>query len=719
MDDLEKTIRDSKEEGTPKVNKQQAIYSKASSSKTKPKIGLKVILVNSFILILAIGFFVFGIIKVAKGNNNTNNSSLKNNLNTNVIDPLDISNDKANNSNELKKFESEEELKQYLKASKKVTSTLNYLEDETVPGDLERESTGNNSSTYQTNTRVEGVDEDDVVKVSGDYIFYVTTDYKENSTSYYTYKVLRIYKHSNNDLEFVKEFVFEGTSEVVEESDEYIVKKEIEYAIQSGLFVTDKYVVLPVSTYEKEVVYDKENNNRLSIYSHHYYSEYKIIDNKTCELVKSIRTRGYNKESRLIGNELYIVNSYYDFLLGNGNFDYPCIWLDDLVYYAGYDSIYYYPSEESVKTITSIYRVKLDDEITVESFNIFSTYSNLIYMTLNNLYIIDFLYNTDSETNYRIRYNQSRITVVNVDGKMNVEGTCIVDGNPENHYWIDENDKYLRVVSNVFTQEEWLFLEKYTVKRAYNTYHYVTIFEKNEDGYKEISKITEGIGKDGETIRSVRFNENILTVVTYRTVDPIYYIDLSDPLNPEISSEYEISGYSVYQLPYKDNYVIGLGYETSDNRNTGIKITLFDISDKENIHAYGLSYVIPYLKASAYTYVEALYNPKALLVNKEDNLFGFSVLSNWYNSSAAVPNYWDSSYYLFTIDLQADCPIVLVEHANKANQEKDYRYYYRLNNTYTRMVYVDNKYYLLSAADVVMYEYNNGEFTKIKTVSAK
>jgi len=105
--------------------------------------------------------------------------------------------------------------------------------------------------------------------------------------------------------------------------------------------------------------------------------------------------------------------------------------------------------------------------------------------------------------------------------------------------------------------------------------------ERDEPVLTLLSLLDEGIGKPRETVRSVRFNEEIVTVVTFELTDPLYIIDLSDPLNPNITSELEITGFATYQHPWKNDTLINIGYETDSNgRINGLKIALFDTSDR-------------------------------------------------------------------------------------------------------------------------------------------
>jgi len=75
----------------------------------------------------------------------------------------------------------------------------------------------------------------------------------------------------------------------------------------------------------------------------------------------------------------------------------------------------------------------------------------------------------------------------------------------------------------------------------------------------------------------VRFHGARAFVVTFRRIDPLYTLDLSDPLAPRIAGELEIPGYSSYLHPISERWLLAVGYEIENNRTAGIKVELFDI----------------------------------------------------------------------------------------------------------------------------------------------
>ena len=106
----------------------------------------------------------------------------------------------------------------------------------------------------------------------------------------------------------------------------------------------------------------------------------------------------------------------------------------------------------------------------------------------------------------------------------------------------------------------------------------VYVMRPNGTDLEVISSIS-GLGK-GEQIYSVRFIDDVGYVVTFRQIDPLYVIDLSDPANPVLDGELKIPGYSAYLHPVGDGLLLGVGQDATDEgRTTGTQLSLFDVSD--------------------------------------------------------------------------------------------------------------------------------------------
>jgi uncharacterized secreted protein with C-terminal beta-propeller domain len=130
------------------------------------------------------------------------------------------------------------------------------------------------------------------------------------------------------------------------------------------------------------------------------------------------------------------------------------------------------------------------------------------------------------------------------------------------------------------------------------------LFTLTEDDSKENSlkilaqlpnnKHPEALGKPGEQIYATRFFANKAYLVTFRTTDPLYILDLSNPADPFVAGELKINGYSDYLHPIGENFILGIGKdaiptntEQGDVRGggawyQGVKLSLIDVSDPKN-----------------------------------------------------------------------------------------------------------------------------------------
>lgn len=143
-----------------------------------------------------------------------------------------------------------------------------------------------------------------------------------------------------------------------------------------------------------------------------------------------------------------------------------------------------------------------------------------------------------------------------------------------------------------------------------------------------------------EQIYAARFMGERAYLVTFRRIDPLFVIDLKDPAQPKVLGELKIPGYSDYLHPYDENYLIGIGKEVPGEivplsapadssaqvqiwpppRETGIKIALFDVRDPARPKE-AAKYVIPGENADS----PALRDHKAVLFSREKHLLAIPV----------------------------------------------------------------------------------------------
>ena len=115
--------------------------------------------------------------------------------------------------------------------------------------------------------------------------------------------------------------------------------------------------------------------------------------------------------------------------------------------------------------------------------------------------------------------------------------------------------------------------------------HRLTILAETGTGLTEYATLPnrrhpQPIGKPGERLYAARFIGDKAYLVTYQTIDPLYVIDLARPADPQIAGELEMPGYSGYLHPVGDDRLLGIGQEaTASGSLKGLKLALFDISD--------------------------------------------------------------------------------------------------------------------------------------------
>ena len=148
----------------------------------------------------------------------------------------------------------------------------------------------------------------------------------------------------------------------------------------------------------------------------------------------------------------------------------------------------------------------------------------------------------------------------------------------------------------------------------------VFVLRPEGDELREISSVG-GLGKD-EQIYAVRFIDDLAYVVTFRQIDPLYVIDLSDPANPVEAGELKIPGYSAYLHPVGDGLLLGVGQDATDTgRTTGTQLSLFDVSDPTNPER------ISTLPIGGYSEVE--WDHKAFLFWEPDGTIVLPVSPGW------------------------------------------------------------------------------------------
>jgi hypothetical protein len=174
------------------------------------------------------------------------------------------------------------------------------------------------------------------------------------------------------------------------------------------------------------------------------------------------------------------------------------------------------------------------------------------------------------------------------DGPAAHTGSGRAPGALLNQFSLSERDGVLRVVttldgSGIAASEPALRGDAQTVEPAIGrgpvSQGRLTVLDTEGDTLDEIGHL-DGLGP-GEQVKSVRFVEDLAYVVTFRTTDPLYALDLSDPSAPRLLGELKIPGFSEYLHPLGDGLLLGVGRDADPDTGIerGFKVSLFDISD--------------------------------------------------------------------------------------------------------------------------------------------
>lgn len=115
----------------------------------------------------------------------------------------------------------------------------------------------------------------------------------------------------------------------------------------------------------------------------------------------------------------------------------------------------------------------------------------------------------------------------------------------------------------------------------------VVTLEETEDGLAPLGRVDRlGVG---EQLQSVRWFDDLAVLVTFRQVDPLYAVDLSDPARPRTLGELKVPGYSDYLHPIGDGRILGLGVDADDEgRTRGGQVAVFDLRDPRHPVRHGV-----------------------------------------------------------------------------------------------------------------------------------
>ncbi len=585
-----------------------------------------------------------------------------------------------------------------------------------------------------TNIQVEGVDEADFVKNDGKYIYVLAQN-----------KLVIVDAFPAASADILSTITLEGRP-----SDLFINDNRLIVFTQDDAQV----MVIPEYDYRPMPRYTQRTNAII----------YNISDRKNPLKVSNFSINGNYFQSRMIGDYVYFIvkDSVYYY---NDFVDVPAIRKGDVKILS--PDVYYFDNPEQNFVFHTIASVNIKkDEMKAKTFMM--GYSDNLYVSENNIYItyrknlpvlyyeaqqqerfykvvvpqlpedvrdqiyaikdsdldsyekwdkissiMEDTYNRMTEKEkqdysnnvekaveeYETKLAQERdITVIH---KININKGDIeyktkgeVPGSLLNQFSMDESSDYFRVAT---TSQIW-------TGRGSKQYNNVYVMDKDLG----ITGKLEEIAPD-ESIYSTRFIGNRLYMVTFKRIDPLFVINLSDPTNPKILGELKIPGFSDYLHPYDENHIIGVGKETADNQwggtsIKGVKLSLFNVSDVNNPKPLS-----QYEIGASGTDSEALRDHKAFLFDRKKNMLVIPI-----REVTEKPRYDSRGYYMqrvwqgaYVFNLTLEDGFKLKGKISHLDDYEEDMYYWNSPGAVRRSMYMDDVLYTVSAQKIKMNDLDN------------
>ena len=216
------------------------------------------------------------------------------------------------------------------------------------------------------------------------------------------------------------------------------------------------------------------------------------------------------------------------------------------------------------------------------------------------------------------------------------EGSGFVPGIVNDQFSIDERDGIVRIATTRTTWDDQngdaIAPDVWIPPTTHNLVSTMGL----KGGALEVLGATPPLA-EGERIFSTRFLGNLAYVVTFRQVDPLFAVDLSDPAAPKVRGELKIPGFSDYMHPLDSNHLLTIGRDVDEDtqRDNGTALQIFDVSDPVN----------PRLKHKALVgegFSEANHNHKAFNFYAAKGLLAFPFVS-YEAEFASTLELWDVS----------------------------------------------------------------------------
>ncbi|MBM6618899.1 beta-propeller domain-containing protein [Bacillus suaedaesalsae] len=510
---------------------------------------------------------------------------------------------------DLPVIESKEQLTAYfqglIKSQKQLERTIKsdgIMEESSSAGDMagaEKSSAGANEFT-DTNVQVQGVDEADIVKTDGTYI-YQAIDGK--------LKITKVVPSTN--IETVATIPFKD----FQPFQLYIDDNKL--VVMGHSYTEFQEPVNPNSSASHKMIMPMNQQTKILVFD--------VTDKNHPKEIKSVEIEGNYMTSRKIGSKVYVINHHYpDYWIMEQRKDidlrprYKDSSSTDEPKYVEFKDIRYFPESKqaSFSIIASFDINEPEKEATITTY---LGSGQEVYMTKDSLYITVTRYEYQENNNKR----EIHVPIEDTDiykfaiNDLQVEflATGTVPGRLLNQFSMDEHEGYFRIATT--KGDTW------DEKQPSANHLFVLDSKLGQVGS------VEDLAR-GERIYSVRFMGDKAYIVTFKETDPLFVLDVSNPRKPTVLGELKIPGFSNYLHPYDEKHLIGFGQNTKVIKDKGasqprimtdgVKISLFDVTDPLNPKEKFTEVI-----GGSGTYSPLNHDHKALLFNKKKNIFAFPI----------------------------------------------------------------------------------------------
>lgn len=488
-------------------------------------------------------------------------------------------------------------------------------------------------SDYGTNVQVAGIDEADNVKTDGKYI--------------YVLNGLDVFVVEANGAETADAGYFElsGNGEPLvewEETDEGSISRYSNGLLLYGDRLALIYTVNSWGSDAEGNWYDR-NETRLAIY---------VLEDGGARQVADVGQDGYYQSARMKDGVIYLVTtkSVYDITEDSDPDKYvPCVYNGAEATMLPAERVYLCPEINwPCFTIVGSYGLESGENLDVCAF---TGSTDTVYMNEDALYLARSVQKQDESEPYAenqytvVDYVSSALTEikrVSLGDTLTLDASCTLEGSLLNQFALDVYNGYLRAATSTYSYSYSIYRDE-----VYDFENYV--WHDNDEQNSRVTILDSDLNEvgrldelaDDERIYSVRFFGDVGYVVTYRNIDPVFTIDLSDPAHPTLESALEVPGVSNYLHVYKDGKLFGFGQAVNENAaSEGLQLSMFDVADPKNVFLEAQDVIKD-------AYSNALYDHHALLIRGSLDLIGFPMYGNYdWSNSYRVYSYENGKFVL-------------------------------------------------------------------------